>query len=95
MTLRQLERALRDESISDKKFFKTLLRYFKEQDAKRRKSKMDVSSIHFWFFKKRRTASVGLRLLIRIYRPVVSEMVLEHVLGLHERCCGPKRKSKK
>lgn len=89
MTRRQLEKVLRDESISDQKFFKMLLAAFKEQDAKMRKSKKLVYSR---YFQKQRA---GFRSLVRVYRPVVSEMVLNHVFGLHERCCGPKRKSKK
>lgn len=90
MTRRQLERALRDKSISDKEFFKMLLKYFEEQGAKMQESKS--TSIHSRDFKKLQKTSADLSSLIQALRPAVNEMVRKLVLKQHEYCCGPKSK---
>lgn len=92
MTEKSLEKVLVDQSVSDEKFFKILLRYLRNKEIKYRKSKRIAFSIHSAKFKKDEAETNRLRMQIEKLRPDVMEMLQQYVLKQHEHCCGPKSK---
>jgi predicted transport protein len=92
MTLSDIEKAMSDKSISDKKFFKILLGYLDDQEAKDRKSKKDISSVGSPGFQKREAETNRLRKKVEKLRPTVMELMRQHVSKQHEHCYWPKNK---
>ena len=92
ITIRALKKAVADTSISDKKFFKMLLKYLSDQEIKDQKSNKDISSINSPEFQKREAKTDRLRKLVEKMRPEIDEMMGQYVLKQHEYCCGPKSK---
>lgn len=92
MTVKSLENAMTDKSISDKKFFKILLKYLSDQERKYRNSREDISSVKSPAYQKIESETNRLRARMEKLRPAVMEMLRQYVLKQHEHCCGPKSK---
>lgn len=92
MTTKSLEKTAANKSISNKKFFKILLKYLHDWETRDQKSKIDISSINSPGFKKHEAEMDHLRKFVEKLRPKVMEMLRQYVLKQHEHCCGPKSK---
>lgn len=92
MDLAELERVLRDRSVSDRKFIKILFKYLAEWESRDRRSKTDISSTTSVAFKRHSAKMDRLRNRVTKERPRVLEMMRKHVLKLHADCCGPGHK---
>ncbi|MBI2121505.1 MAG: hypothetical protein HYT98_00130 [Candidatus Sungbacteria bacterium] len=92
MTLKSLEKALADKSISDKKFFKILLKYIHDQEIKASKVKKRLASINSPEFKKDEAETNRLGAQIENLRPDVMKMLQQYVLKQLKHRCGPKSK---
>lgn len=88
MNRQKLLSALTDISISDEKFFHLLLKYLNGLDKKTRTSREVALSISE--IEKIDEETTHLRKQIEKDRPKIMEMLEQHVLKQHGRCCGSK-----
>jgi len=92
VTLQAVETAAKDTSVSDKKFFKMLSRYWRDQERQAIKEKRYTVSIDSPEFQEMEAETERIRNMVFVLRPAVGEMVHQHVLKQHAKCCGPKAK---
>lgn len=82
MTMRELKRALRDKTVSNKEFFEVSWQYLEKREMRDKKLKKGFFSNNPAEIEKRKNELTSLKNLIKKLRPTVPKMMRQRILSL-------------
>ena len=90
MNIGDLEHSAGDTSISDEALFKIILTHFEEKEQQAANTGPRIISMDSLEARILEEESVCFRSFMLEKRPVVFEMLRQHIMNEHQYCCGPR-----
>ena len=90
MNIKDLERSAGDTSIADEALFKIILTHFEEKEREAANTGPRIISVDSPEVRMLEEESACFRSFMLEKRPVVFEMLRQHIMNEHQYCCGPR-----